>query len=360
MQGLDDASFQRIIPALAFAKNVPAHDDEAQRLTHRACGYIQALLADPKTSAHDQALLHFTLGHLRDRLGDFDGAFDAVSAGNALSPVTYDPAAAERRFENLRDFFTDERLAGLARSTVRSERPVFIVGVPRSGTTLVEQILDSHSDAAGAGELVDIQSIEKKIGAGEAPRRLAELRAEDLDPHAARYLAVLDELDADAVRVTDKLPSNFERLGLIALLFPDARVVHCVRDPLDTCLSCFFQDFRFRNAYSFSLPHLAHYYAQYTALMHRWRDVLPMPMLDVRYETLVENPAETIAELLEFCGLDWDDRCLAFHENPRVVATSSVDQVRRPIYTNSIGRAAHYSNHLKPLVQALQANGIRL
>lgn len=360
LQGLDEVSYRRSMPALALAKIALAHDDEAQSLTNRASGYIEALLVNPTMSVHDQALLHFARGHLRDRLGHFDVAFDAVSAGNALAPVTYDPVASEQRFENLRGFFTKERFAGLARSTVRSERPVFIVGVPRSGTSLVEQILDSHPAVAGAGELLDILSIEKEIGAGETPQRLAELGVEALDPYAARYMAVLEELDPGAARVTDKLPSNFERLGLIALLFPGARIVHCVRDPLDTCLSCFFQDFRFRNAYSFSLPHLGHYYAQYTALMGHWREVLPLPMLDVRYETLVEKPAETIAEMLEFCGLEWDDRCLAFHENPRVVATASVDQVRQPVYTNSIGRAAHYSQHLKPLAQALQTHGAEL
>ncbi len=358
LQGLDEASFRRSMPALALAKIALAHDDEAKSLTNRASGYSEALLVKPTMSVHDQALLHFAQGHLRDRLGDFRAAFDAVSAGNALSPVAYDPVATEQRFENLRGFFTKERFAGLARSVVRSERPIFIVGVPRSGTSLVEQILDSHPDVAGAGELVDIQSIEKEIGAGEAPHRLAELRAEDLDPYAARYLAVLEETNAGAARVTDKLPSNFERLGLIAQLFPGARVVHCVRDPLDTCLSCFFQGFRFRNAYSFSLPHLGHYYAQYTKLMAHWREVLPIPMLDVRYETLVEKPAETIAGMLEFCDLEWDDNCLAFHENPRIVATASVDQVRQPIYTNSIGRAARYSQHLKPLVRALRAHGV--
>ena len=360
IQELDLRSFQQSLPVLAFAKIAPEHDDDAQLLTKRACKYIEDLLANSAIATHDRALLNFALGQLGDRLGQFDMAFDAISVGCELSPATYDPVATERRFQGLRDFFTDERFAELARSTVRSERPVFIVGVPRSGTSLVEQILDSHPDVAGAGELVEIQSIERELGVGEAPQRLAETRSEDLDPFAERYMHLLDQFDAAAVRFTDKLPANFERLGLIALLFPGARVIHCMRDPLDTCLSCYFQNFRFRNAYSFSLEHLGHYYAQYVTLMQHWHAVLPLPMLDVRYESLVEHPSETIAGMLEFCGLEWDDRCVAFHDNPRIVATVSADQVRRPLYASSVGRAAHYSHRLKPLVHALQVQGVDL
>lgn len=360
LQGLDDKAFRQSLPALAFAEIAPAHDGKEQSLTRRACGYVEDVLAGPTVTTHDRALLNFALGHLNDRLGVFDAAFDAFAAGNALSPATYDPERLEKRFRHLREFFTTERFAELSRSNVHSDRPVFIVGVPRSGTTLVEQIIDSHPEAAGAGELVEIQSIEKELGVGEAPKQLVGAAAEDLDPYTERYLNLLNRTDASAVRVTDKLPGNFARLGLIALLFPGARVLHCVRDPLDTCLSCFFQDFRFRNAYSFSLEHLGHYYAQYVALMDHWRAVLPIPMLDIRYEELVADPRGTTAEMLEFCGLDWDDRCLAFHENPRVVATASADQVRQPLYSKSVGRSAHYRQRLEPLVQALQAHGVAI
>jgi tetratricopeptide (TPR) repeat protein len=360
LQDLDDKSFRRSLPVLAFAKIAPVHDDETQRLTKRARDYIKALLGSPTIATPDQVQLNFARGHLDDRLGDFDAAFDAISAGSALAPVTYDRVATERRFQNLRTFFTEPGFAGLARSTIRSERPVFIVGMPRSGTSLVEQILDSHPEAAGAGELQEVWSIEKEIGAADRPDRLAEVGVEALNTFAERYLHLLHRVDATAARVSDKMPANFERLGLIALLFPDARVLHCVRDPLDTCLSSYFQDFRFRNAYSFSLENLGHYYAQYAALMRHWHAVLPIQMLDIRYEYLVEHPTETISEMLGFCGLDWDERCLAFHENPRIVATASADQVRRPLYTNSVGRAAHYRYRLEPLVQALQAQGVNL
>ncbi len=357
LQGLADKAFERSLPVLAFAKIAPTQDET---LSHRACAHIAALLADPAIAGADRAQLNFALGPLRDRLGDFDAAFDAISAGSALSPVTYDALATTQRFHDLRTFFTEDRFAKLARSNVHTERPVFIVGMPRSGTSLVEQILDSHPQAAGAGELVEIGAIEHDIGAGETPKCLAGMSPEDLDPHAERYLEILDQVDGGAARVSDKMPANFERLGLIALLFPDARILHCVRDPLDTCLSCYFQDFRFRNAYSFSLEHLGHYYAEYTALMGHWRSVLPIPILDISYESLVAHPTETIAAMLEFCDLDWDERCLAFHENPRLVATASADQVRRPLYRTAVGRSAHYRHHLDPLVQALQTNGVEL
>lgn len=360
VQRLDAAAFRRSLPALAFASVAPAHDDETQALTARACNYLESVLTNSAVAGHDRARLNFALGRLCDRLGRFDAAFDAISAGNTLYQATYDHVATERRFQELRAFFTVRSLAGLARSTIRSERPVFIVGMPRSGTSLVEQILDTHPDFAGAGELAALPSIEKEMGVRDAPQRLAEVKEQDLDRYTERYLSLLDQRDPNATRVSDKLPANFERLGLIALLFPGARVLHCVRDPLDTCLSCFFQDFRSSNAYSYSLEHLGHYYAEYTALMRHWREVLAIPILDIRYETLVEHPPDTIAGMLEFCGLDWDDRCLAFHQNQRIVATASVDQVRQPIYTHSIGRAAHYGDHLEPLVRALRAHGADL
>lgn len=302
--------------------------------------------------------MNFALAHISDNLGRFDAAFDAVSRGSALSPVNYKPAATEQRFNKVREFFTVERFSELARVRVHSERPVFIVGMPRSGTSLVEQILDSHPEAAGGGELTEIREIETEIGARDAPHRLMDLEVKDLDSYVERYLQRLDRVDAVAGRVIDKMPANFERLGLIAMLFPGARILHYVRDPLDTCLSCYFQDFRFRNPFSYSLEHLGAHYARYTELMRHWHAVLPVPILDVRYETLVAEPRDTIASMLEFCDLEWDDRCLAFHENTRIVDTASIDQVRRPLYANSVGRAAHYRHRLEPLVQALRANGV--
>ncbi len=157
----------------------------------------------------------------------------------------------------------------------------------------------------------------------------------------------------DAQRITDKLPHNFLRVGLIRLLFPGARIIHCVRDPRDTCLSCYFQGFNGHHAYSYNLEHLGIYYSQYRRLMAHWRRVLDPPMFELRYESLVEHPETMSRALVDFCDIPWDERCLRFYESKRAVATISYDQVRHPIYRGSLGRWRHYERHLAPLLRAL-------
>ena len=155
------------------------------------------------------------------------------------------------------------------------------------------------------------------------------------------------------MRVTDKMPLNFQHLGLIALLFPRARIIHCVRDPMDTCLSCYFQNFSNRNDFSFDLARVGLYYSQYERLMAHWQKVLDLPMLQVSYEEHVAEPERVCREMLDFLELDWDPACLRFHESRRLMKTASKDQVRKPIYTSSSGRWRNYERHLGPLVEAL-------
>jgi hypothetical protein len=172
---------------------------------------------------------------------------------------------------------------------------------------------------------------------------------------AEAYLARRSAVCGSARRVTDKMPTNFFYLGMIALLLPKARIIHCRRDPLDTCLSCYFTNFRNRPAHACDLEDLGIYYRHYQRLMEHWQGVLPLEILEVRYEDLVEDlPAQT-RRLLDFCGLPWDERCLRYYENQRPVQTSSVWQVRQPIYTTSIGRWRHYEKYLQPLLDALES-----
>jgi hypothetical protein len=170
---------------------------------------------------------------------------------------------------------------------------------------------------------------------------------------AGWYLEQLDQVAGGAIRVVDKMPFNFLHLGLISMLFPKARIIHCVRDPLDTAISCFFQNFSESYAFTNSLETLGCYYRDYQRLMRHWHEVLPISMLDLRYEQLVEAPEATIRQLVQFLGLEWDERCLDFHENPRLVTTASYDQVRRPIYTGSVGRSRRFREHLGPLEAAI-------
>ena len=168
-----------------------------------------------------------------------------------------------------------------------------------------------------------------------------------------QYLERLASLSHEALRVTDKMPSNFKHLGLIALLFPKAYVIHCVRDPLDTCLSCYFQHFTASLTYASDLEHLGAFYSQYQRLMRHWEDVLDINMLQVDYEALIANQESVSRKMIEFCDLAWDDHCLDFHNTQRVVTTASYDKVRRPLYASSVKRWKHYERHLEPLKSAL-------
>jgi hypothetical protein len=250
-------------------------------------------------------------------------------------------------------FFDEHRPSGIADDT-----PIFVVGMPRSGTTLVESILAGHPQVHGAGELDDMlllrQDLAKAHGAGKVyPDFLQTISIEILDQFATKHLARLESLSREAARVTDKMPQNFVQLGLIDLLFPGARVIHCMRNPLDTCLSIYFQPFMQHHDYATELRNIGLYYREYLRLMDHWRSVLRIPMLDLRYEDLVENSEEQVRRLLDFCELPWDERCLRHHESGRVARTFSYNQVRKPIYKTSVARWKRYERHLGPLIEAL-------
>ncbi|HHJ16545.1 MAG TPA: sulfotransferase, partial [Gammaproteobacteria bacterium] len=304
--------------------------------------------------------LHFCLGNLYDRSGDYDKAFEHYRTGNDLRKVDWDPRANSAQVDAIIRAFSREYLVTAPEAGTRSEKPVFVLGMPRSGTSLVEQILASHPAVHGAGELTDLPQLVQQLPAllptpAPYPGCAPLLNQKALDTLAGRYLERLDALAPDALRVVDKMPGNFSFLGLIELLFPDARVIHCVRDPVDTCLSCYFQDFSGSQFYSYDLGHLGAFYRDYARLMAHWKQVLRIPMLEVAYEELVADQEAVSRRMIEFCGLDWDERCLQFHENRRFVATSSYDQVRRPIYSSSVDRGRHYRPHLAPLIDALRA-----
>ena len=333
----------------------------SQRILRRddAMRYIEYVLQDGSHSSADRQQLYFVLGKLYEDAADYDRAFRQYQRANEAVKQHYDPASQVRLVSDLIETYSADFMAAAPRASVRSDRPVFIVGMPRSGTSLVEQILACHPQVHGAGELVDIFDLTSALpGTLDSkephPYCLAKLTQAALDTLAQRYLAHLAELSADATRVTDKLPSNFLLLGLIELFFPQARIIHCVRDARDTCLSCYFQDFGARHAYSADLAHLGAYYRQYERLMQHWKKVIRLPLLEIRYENMVADQETWSRQLVEFCGLPWDDSCLRFHESGRAVRTASYDQVRRPMYKTSAGRWQRYERHLGPLLKALE------
>jgi hypothetical protein len=257
-------------------------------------------------------------------------------------------------------FFTPQRVGSLHRSTIDSELPVFIAGMPRSGTTLVEQIIDAHPSGYGAGEATVLErlitSLPGRTGTREpVPKCLASLSTEVADSTGSDYLAEIGRSATGATRIVDKYLRNHQHLGITWMLLPRARVIHCRRNPIENCFSCYTSALSpLMHAWCSDFANLGLYYRQYVRLMAHWRAVLDVPILDVQYEELVTNPEAMTRRIIEFCGLPWDDRCLRFHESGRTVRTLSFDQVRRPMYTKSLERSAPYYEYLGPLREALE------
>ena len=342
-----------------YARLAPAigHEEQALAAVDRALA-AQALPPTPD----GKPLLLFTAANLLEQLGRFPEAFERARSANEIvrtSRPSFDPAAHTARVDRVIRYFSSRRMRSLPRATHGNRRPVFIVGMPRSGTSLVEQVLASHPDVFGAGELSTLGLIaggaeQADWAKGETyPHCLDMLSARRADDLAAQYLSVIEGMNATARYVTDKMPTNFMNLPLVELLFPECRVIHCVRNPLDTCLSCYTSNFANGNEFSFDLAHLGPYHRDYRRVMQHWKTVLTVPILDVRYEEVVLDTEEQVRRILDFLELPWDDRCLKFYENRRAVQTSSKDQVRRPIYTSSLARWKFYEKHITPLIASL-------
>ena len=308
-----------------------------------------------------RADFHFQLGRLYDSMGNYDVAFGHYERGNEMyrqDAEKFDQQNFVQEIDALIHTYSHEFMRRAPRAKTGSLRPVFIIGMPRSGTSLVEQILASHPAIHGAGELDEMPRIVHDIpamlgGYMAYPSCLAAMEQRHVDQMAKRYLDRLEKLSPDAHRVIDKMLGNFLHLGLINLLYPEARVIHCLREPLDTCLSCYFQNFEGKLAFTQDLSTLGAYYLQYQRLMAHWAEVLDIAVMEIRYEELVADQERISRQMIDFCGLEWDSRCLQFHKAKRLVVTASHDQVRQPIYQKSIARWMNYEAFLGPLKTAL-------
>ncbi|MGC2414029.1 MAG: sulfotransferase [Stellaceae bacterium] len=313
-------------------------------------------------SEQDRMGLHFALGKAYMDLDQRDRAFRHLLDGNALKRqiVEYDEAEVLRKFDRTREVFSRELMAEKQGSGDSSEAPVFVLGMPRSGTTLIEQILASHPKVFGAGELSDFAQAVAKFcqpqgPAAPLPDGAVSFGPAELRGIGARYIETVRTSAPDVERIVDKMPANFQFIGLIRLALPNARIIHCRRDPLDTCLSCFSKLFTGDQSFSYDLAELGRYYRAYERLMEYWQSLLPEgAMLEVDYETVVGDLEGQARRLLDYCGLAWDDACLAFHATERPVRTASAAQVRQPIYRSSVGRWQPYRHLLAPLMEALE------
>ena len=321
---------------------------------------IEKLSASRSLTESDAIHCYFALGAIYDHVGDFDRAFENFSRGNGLfrKTVAYDAPQWTRYIDSLIAAFSTEYFSEAVPAGSDSELPVFIVGMPRSGTSLIEQIVASHADVFGAGELPSFGRFEEELtsrsgGSGLLSAGPYRIRKDTIMEFAQRYLEELRNLSPDAKRVTDKMPGNFVQIGLIKTLFPACRIIHCRRHALDTCLSNYFNYFATGNQYSFDLLELGRYYLDYDRIMAHWNTIFGSEILEVRYEELVADQETVTRRVIGYLGLEWDDRCLKHYDNPRAVHNLSSMQVRRPVYSSSVGRWSAYAKHLQPLVDLL-------
>lgn len=308
-------------------------------------------------SGEEAVCLHFALGKSYGDLGEHARAFPHFLEGNRLQRATFDyrPEWVAQHFAAIMRNFDAATLERLRGAGDASTLPIFVLGMPRSGTTLVEQIIASHPAVHGAGELPDLTAILRREVAGATfPDNLHSLDQARLSAWGADYVAGLQRRAPAAQRITDKMPANFLALGLIHLMLPKAKIIHVRRNPADTCLSCFTTLFNHGQQHTYDLAELGRYYADYERLMAHWRRVLPEgAFFEVRYEDIVADQESQARRLIEYCGLAWDDACRDFHRNTRAVHTASMTQVRQPIYTSSVERWRPYEKFLGPLFDAL-------
>jgi len=305
--------------------------------------------------------LHFILGKCYDDTGDYEKAFPHFMEACKLKRerINYDPKQTDNFVDAIMEYMDKTTIQRLGGSGDPSTLPIFVLGMPRSGTTLTETIIASHPEVYGAGELRDLMRIAHNplqgVSTEQYPYSTQYLTHADLAKMGARYAAGLRERSATATRITDKMPANFLCIGLIHLILPNARIIHVMRDAADICLSGFTHHFAAKNQlHSYDLAEMGHYYRNYARLMEHWRKVLPKDaFLDVQYEELVTDNEAQARRLIDYCGLEWNDACLESHKTERTVKTASITQVRQPVYTTSVQRWRRYEKFLGPLFEAL-------
>jgi tetratricopeptide (TPR) repeat protein len=343
----------------------PLHSLSSMRRHEKASSLeaqeILALLQKPGITAESKEHLYFSLGKIYDDCGRYDEAFEAFRQANEgrNSFVSYQAADVTKLTNDVIEVFNKDFLSQKFPFASHSKLPLFIVGMPRSGTTLLASILSNHPAIATAGELPDLADYAIHLGEmlkGKFPYPQA---ARHLTPAVASQIITAYETRlkrgarARVTYIVDKNPLNFRHVGFISMLFPQARIIHCTRDPLDTCLSNYFTRFSLTLDYSFDLRNIGHFYHEYTRFMEHWRTIPMLKLIDASYEDMILKTEPIARAVLDFLGLEWDARCLAPHTNPSPIETASQWQVRQPIYNNSLERWRHYAQYLGPLKEAL-------
>ncbi len=366
LQGRYREAFEFIAPAARAANAHPglvvtfARLCRVEKKAWEGISALEKALAGPSLPPALAADAGLQLAKLYDSVKRYHQAWEAAARGNAAKGARFDPEAFDAGAAAMLAAWTAGAVAGLP-PVEPTERPLLIVGMPRSGTTLAEQILASHPGVAAGGELPDLtRAVIRLLGGARADPQLldtvAPLDAATLDAERGRYLGRLDAIGGDdSTRVTDKMPLNALHLGLVRAIAPGSRVVWCRRNPLDTIASCLFQNFGGSIPFAYDPVHLARFHKTLDRVMAHWQGTLGLAILELPYEALVADQEGWTRTLLDFAGLPWDDACLRYHESDRVAMTLSNDQVRQPVFTTSIERWRRYEEHLAPLRAILDA-----
>jgi len=310
------------------------------------------------------AAFHYALGKSYEDLNRFDEAFEnfAKGAKTKRTSIDYDPAESDRITDNIISAFDEGALKRLRKSAITSDQPIFVVGMPRSGTTLTESILDSHQSVSGAGELNYLQSLfgtRKNDGKSDLSHVVAHMPEQDLTRNIEKYVESINALAPSIPHVVDKMPANFQMIGLIHALMPNAKIIHIARNPMDTCLSCFTRIFERSQLHSYDQIELGRYFNNYVRIMNHWHQLLPeCSFHTVHYENLIDDIDTEARRIIDHCGLEWDPACLEFYKGNRRVRTASVQQVRQPLYATSKEKWKKYKTHLKPLLESIGDNRI--
>jgi hypothetical protein len=319
---------------------------------------MKRIVGKPETPLKDRARLSLSLGRIHLSAGNGEEAFQYLELGNGLkrSTIVYDRATEENWFAGIMETFSPDHMPILPRNDGCAARPIFVFGMPRSGTTLIEQILSSHPTARGTGETPYMDQMARSSIFSQG---LNGFSAENISLCASQYLKAVGSSVPEGVRFVDKTNSNFLYAGLISLMLPKARMILCRRDPLDNCLSLYSLLFQHGHEFSYEQSELGHYYGLFEKLAAHWRNLLSSErLLEISYEAVVNDTEAQTRKILDFCELPWDDACLRFHDIKRLVTTTSFDQVRSPIYKSSVGRASAFRPWMNPLIQALREQGV--
>ena len=315
---------------------------------------MEEINTNKKMSQKEKFYLFFGLGKAYEDIYEYKKAFQFFNLANLekRKTIKFDIKKQKENFKNIKTTFTKEIFKMNATKTSSEKVPIFILGMPRSGTTLVEQIISNHNSVFGAGELHDLQNICSKYfsikdGFLDFPKNLKDWEKYDLKKIGNEYISNIKEYSNNKNYVTDKMPHNFWYIGLIKLILPNAKIIHCKRDPKDTCFSIFKNCFSGAIDYGYNLDELIEYYNEYLDLMNHWENCLPEFIYNISYEKLIKDQINETKKLIKACNLDWDEKCLEHSKNPKLILTLSTNQARKRIYDSSIEKWKNYEEYLK-------------